>query len=1023
MLWKREKIRKKVRTTEVNKIVTVVLKKDDISYADEAYQWNYGQILRIQGGNLPKAMEVHFSLEETSGTSVTRIGTAVDGVTEAPIPDSLLENNNCSQDYTIYAYIYLEDGTAGRTEYEIAIPVKARTKPEVPGTPEEPELFRETVKAVNDAADRAEQAEQNAKASATEAGKYAAGASESADAAKKTKEDALREVGEKKQEAIEAIQKQEETSVGKIINHTDDEIQRILNQTVESKGELEQTIKNAGVSKEELDESIQIAGDTKKALDKSTELAGTAKAELDTSIREAGEAKTALDGSAKTAGEMQETLNETVKQAGALDTSLGEKIETGTQLNEDITASGEKAVQDIQNAGSEQMGKMQAVAEEFTADREQITTNKENIGSIKEDMDALIDIQWIDGIYISTNGLECKNNAYKATGFIDLSEFLFVFKYSLKANKNIRAYALYDERKRYINGLISSSDTTETVTGVVDPDDSAKYIRFSTQKDDTVFVKISDISNFRIANGSISNEKLSNKSVTCAKLSDDILEHDRDTNFINFENVIAGCYIDNDGKEAYSSGLYATDFIELESGIKYYVNNVYGGYYAFYDSDRKLVASEKTLGTLTNPFMLPDGAAYGRFTIIDSSYTKRNAWISKNSTKPAKYGYISKIYANIKDDTITEKKIKDRTITVKKLDFVKHDEKSNYIKEWIENTYIDKNGVETKYNGFYASEPIFLLENTQYYINNVYGGYYAFYAADDTVIESHGLNDPCPNPFSLPAGATYMRVTCTSESDKNLAWISTINSRPIPYRETIDTDKIGIDIESANPCEYTGNDICAFSKGLCIGDSLTSGTMNHNDSGKTEYISCDKYSYPRNLERLTGINVTNMGRGGNTSAEWYSNSADTDLSGYDFAIIQLGVNDSVRYKGWTDTSVVAFTNIINKLKRENKNIKIFVATIIPAKSYNGEKMNEVSQGIREFVANFNDKNVILLDMAKYAHTNDVDAYNCGHLSAYGYYRLAKDYKSYISYYMSINPGIFKEIQFIGTDYWYDNPNS
>lgn len=340
-----------MRTTEVNKIVTVVLKKDDISCADEAYQWNYGQILRIQGGNLPKVVEVHFSLEETSGTSVTRIGTTVDGVTEVPIPDSHLENNNCSQDYTIYAYIYLEDGTAGRTEYEIAIPVKARTKPEVPGTPEEPELFRETVKAVNDAADRAETAEQNA-------GKHAASASESADAAEKTKEDALKEVGEKKREAIEAIQEQEETSVGKITTHTDDEIQRILNQTAESKGGLEQTITNADASKEELDESIQTAGDTKTALDKSTELAGTAKTELDTSTQKAGEAKTALDGSTNTAGEMQETLSATVKQA----------------------------VQDIQNAGSEQLGKMQAVAEELTADREQITTNKEDIGSLKEDL-------------------------------------------------------------------------------------------------------------------------------------------------------------------------------------------------------------------------------------------------------------------------------------------------------------------------------------------------------------------------------------------------------------------------------------------------------------------------------------------------------------------------------------------------------------------------------------------------------------------------------------------------------------
>lgn len=370
----------------MNNIIIVKLDSTYAAVYSGIWQWNYGQILRIQGGNLPKVVEVHFSLQDKGGDSITRIGTTVDGATDVPIPDSFLENGGCAQDYKIYAFIYLEDGTAGNTEYKIEMSVKSRPKPEVPGIPEEPELFRETVKAVNAAADRAEQAEQNAKASATEAGKYAAGASESADAAKKTKEDALKEVGEKKQEAIEAIQKQEETSVGKIINHTDNEIQWIQNQTAESKGELEQTITNAGVSKEELDESIQIAGDTKKALDKSTELAGTAKTELDTSTQKAGETKTALDGSAKTAGEMQETLSATVKQAGTLDTSLSEKIETGTQLNEDITASGEKAVQDIQAAGSEQMGKMQAVAEEFTADREQVATNKEDISSLKEEI-------------------------------------------------------------------------------------------------------------------------------------------------------------------------------------------------------------------------------------------------------------------------------------------------------------------------------------------------------------------------------------------------------------------------------------------------------------------------------------------------------------------------------------------------------------------------------------------------------------------------------------------------------------
>lgn len=370
----------------MNNIIIVKLDSTYVAVYSGLWQWNYGQILRFQGGNLPKVVEVHFSLQDKGGDSITRIGTTIDGATDVPIPDSFLENGGRAQGYKIYAFIYLEDGTAGNTEYKIEMSVKSRPKPEVPGTPEEPELFREAVKAVNAAADRAEQAEQNAKASEVEAGKYAAGASESAVATEKTREDALKEVGEKKQEAIEAIREQEETSAGKIINHTDNEIQRIQNQTADSKAGLEQIITNAGISKKELEHSIETAGTSKTALDKSTELAGTAKTELDTSTQKAGEAKTALDGSVRTAGKMQETLSATVKQAGALDTSLGEKIETGTQLKTDLTASGEKAVQDIQTAGSEQLGKMQAVAEEFTADREQIATNKEDIGSLKEDV-------------------------------------------------------------------------------------------------------------------------------------------------------------------------------------------------------------------------------------------------------------------------------------------------------------------------------------------------------------------------------------------------------------------------------------------------------------------------------------------------------------------------------------------------------------------------------------------------------------------------------------------------------------
>lgn len=335
------------------------------------WQYDYGQVLKILSGGvvLPNFLEVHFSLSRENKKCITRIGTTVNGATEVQIPNELLNTENKTHDYFIYAFIYVSTEKYGNTKCEIIIPVKSRIKPENPSEEPlpEPNIFHETVEAVNAAADRAKVAEQNAKESATEAGKYAASASESAVAVEKTKEDALRKVGEKKQEAIEAIQ----------------------NQATDSKAGLEQTITNAGVSKEELDESIQTASDTKTALDKSVELAGTAKTELDTPIREAGTAKTALDESTETAGTVQETLSATVNQAGALDTSLGEEIETGTQLKTDLTASGEKAVQDIQTAGSEQLGKMQAVAEAFTADREQVAINKKDIGSLKEDITAL----------------------------------------------------------------------------------------------------------------------------------------------------------------------------------------------------------------------------------------------------------------------------------------------------------------------------------------------------------------------------------------------------------------------------------------------------------------------------------------------------------------------------------------------------------------------------------------------------------------------------------------------------------
>ena len=143
-------------------MVIANFKNDSHPIVYGASQWNYGEVLRIQGLNLPKSVEIHFSLEKTAGQAIPRIGTTKDGVTDVVIPDSLLENEGELQDYFVYVWIYLTDATSGRTEHSLSIKVKARSKPEIPGGDDNADPFREAIEEVNSAAERAETAEQKA---------------------------------------------------------------------------------------------------------------------------------------------------------------------------------------------------------------------------------------------------------------------------------------------------------------------------------------------------------------------------------------------------------------------------------------------------------------------------------------------------------------------------------------------------------------------------------------------------------------------------------------------------------------------------------------------------------------------------------------------------------------------------------------------------------------------------------------------------------------------------------------------
>jgi lysophospholipase L1-like esterase len=252
-----------------------------------------------------------------------------------------------------------------------------------------------------------------------------------------------------------------------------------------------------------------------------------------------------------------------------------------------------------------------------------------------------------------------------------------------------------------------------------------------------------------------------------------------------------------------------------------------------------------------------------------------------------------------------------------------------------------------------------------------------------------------------------------------------------------------------SPITYQGNEIQIFSRGLCIGDSITQGVFNHSEGE----ITIPKYSYPSILKRITGIDIVNAGVAGLTSKTWYEASLDSDAkygrwvnnewvwhiapevgetdivstsldySGFDFAVIHLGINDVGMMGDATVEEAIAtfetnINNIINKVKTSNNGIKVFLATIIPCYAITGNTVYEsFNEKIRE-IANATE-NVYLIDLNTYSELFDGTAYENSHLTAIGYHKMASELAAYISYIIKTNLDEFKEIQFIGTDYTID----
>ena len=366
------------------------------------WQYDYGQVLRIQGLDLPTAVEMHFSLTETGGEAVTRIGVTKDGVTDVTIPDSLLEADGTSQDYQIYVFVYLTTPDSGETTRRITLGVKSRPRPEAFNTPGEGELFEEAIQAVNDAAKRAEEAGKEATAAAGEA-------KESASLAGKHLAD------------TQALAEQVEINADAVAQGTETAKELLAQaQEVASNAVISaQAAKQAETAAKEAQTAAETAEDTARQYAEETEADRQEVAESKQSVtqmksdisRMQADVQADREAVEQTVSEFGQTTQDALTALGQAQNTAVSAVQTegqkqatavheaGAQAIDEIDTAKTAAVGAVASEGDKQVVRVQEAAAEIVADREQIQHNKADIATLTDKTNTLA-----PGIVLGTKG-------------------------------------------------------------------------------------------------------------------------------------------------------------------------------------------------------------------------------------------------------------------------------------------------------------------------------------------------------------------------------------------------------------------------------------------------------------------------------------------------------------------------------------------------------------------------------------------------------------------------------------------
>lgn len=466
------------------------------------WQYDYGQILRIQNLKLPPAVEIHFSLEERGGRSVTRVGTTKDNVTNVVIPDSMLENGDITTDYKIYAFIYLTDSESGQTEYKISMSVKSRPRPESFERQEDAELFRTAIAEVNKSATSAQEsatksatakdesiaASKEAKQSAEAASVSAQASKNSADASKrseKTASSAATEAVNAKDIAVKAADSAYNSALAS---------SRLAKEAQTNAEQADTAAKSAAQSKQDIQE-------LKTAIDNTAEQIATDRTAVETDKEEVQKAKSDVED-LKSAVEQKssEALVDLENTEVVIKKNINDLkdvvIEKGNEAISGIETARDNAINDVNTAKDTAVNtitqekesavnavndaKDNVVAEiNKNENVQQIKQNKDDIEEAKTDIEELKDKK-ITKFYANSIGESYLQDSDDGK----IQDMILYGKSEQKqyTGKNLLKYP-YDNTTKTANGIIftDNGDGSVTIKGTATTN---SYFSFHDNADD-----------------------------------------------------------------------------------------------------------------------------------------------------------------------------------------------------------------------------------------------------------------------------------------------------------------------------------------------------------------------------------------------------------------------------------------------------------------------------------------------------------------------------------------------------------